>query len=421
MSPIKAQLFIGCICPLLIKRKSMKIKRIICILLTLLMIFSMTACQSKEETSASIEVPTKATESATETTKATEAVIEATLSEEDLNRFRVEESLAANSQTVTYNTPKEYEDALHKMDFTEYYGDMVRLTYNSGVHCLPQSLTYNDEVFRLEFDYLDYADPSDTRNDIAQLTPVSGWILYGKKNADSAANISDFNISENIGNTSFNPFDGWEEDVPYEAMFYQFFNVSSDTGTGDVINNAYYYPNTKNLYNLFNSNPGVNAIEPDILNRGTDTPFSYEFVDEVNWGVEITEDMTTLYPLKIWVENPSEAWLKNHTVDDGDAEDVYYDTSYEANMTFLEWIEKYGHSHDWDIIGNMALYNPVNWNVLTDGMYFVENADKPIDELVKIRGRFAYLELNDEVPEGFAFVQGSELPSDFQNIEVVIP
>lgn len=351
-------------------------KKFLCIVLTLVLIFSLTACRSQTEQAAEAIPETSVAAESLETEAvetASAETVPATLAEtiEESFVFDAEASLAENSKTVTYKTPKEYQEALHKMGFKEYRGDLIRQTMNSGVACKPISLTYNDQVFRMDFDYLDFADANDLNKLVAELKTVPGWSLYGMKNAPEAGNLSSYHPGD-YEQTDF--MDYAEADAEFSSDFASIQDYWMYDGSNAVTClSQYYYPDTGNLYNLVNvfDKSAASVSVPRILTLTEEelTMKDNGFVEVMDYGFEIKEGVDLRWAQIRYVDKDS---------------DMIVGFYYEAGMTMAEWAtSQYAHGSPWVVaLSGKALTYPHSHEDIIESQCFIENADRPIEEIL---------------------------------------
>ncbi len=496
-------------------------KKIICLILALLMVFSMAACQSGGETptptenAAAAETPT--TEAATQATELpTEAVGPIMPTEPAEPVGAAELSLAENSTTVTFDTSIEYDNALNKMGYIEVNGQHCTDRLQGAIPWQPTKLVYNDTYFRLDFEYSVWAPEEYHKMDmsIGEIYNSSydigtGWSLYGKRKAVGVENISRYQEENFVESNYFDrefPEAGFCLQrnfnlIPQEAFdelerLYAAGNHGASVGLFTYVQ-TYFFPGTGNLYNLAytyrNEDDCIN--EPDIfygnneelnskeklgsdefyhvlrnidykedtryarftmrcpaghkgghhevsyiyevgqtLEQACDSGYIFDW-ESVTGEAAITDaafgpccvvvdadkdirdlidetqtivakpignvSINNLHSLCLDFENPTQGvfeWWPDGA--------IY--TQYETGMTFLDWLQKYGHSHDWNIMGTIALYNPVNWDATKDGMYFIADVNKPFDEYVTFDSdNIAHITLTTSLPSGFAFVPAS--------------
>lgn len=183
-------------------------KKLIALLLAAAMLLSLTACggsaEPAETTPATTEPVVVETEAPTEapTEEPTEAPTEPRVAPVDFTPVdtttlpaptSVDELLenSEDTQTVHFDTLEEYEDLLWSLGFEE-----VRL---AGTHiglggvqgsCINSALTYNSEVFRLDFSYCLTTPTGETQ-------VQENWMMCGMK-ANARGNITNLNMMEYI-------------------------------------------------------------------------------------------------------------------------------------------------------------------------------------------------------------------------------
>ncbi len=350
-------------------------KKSFVLILTLLAALFLAACQEAPEakpepTPATTEVIAESPSPAADPTPSPTTA--------DDGRFRAEASLAENSTTVSFETFKEYQDALHEMGFTEYLGDAYRPTFNSGVVYRPFRLTYNDQVFKLEFDVRDFANPNESKNLMGELKTTKGWILYGMKNAAGPINVTDYNAAD------FDEVGSWDSiDVAPEmaTTFFRcvdtmFCNLDGIYPSQLVYLAQYYFLQNGNLYNLTYDmeDPLATLNIPEVVctHENAEGYPDYKFEENPKWEITIPEGVTELYGLDLFLGENKEHCIESY---------------YEPGMTVLEWLKSpYTTESDWVIFedGRTIAYRPYGWNPESDGLYCIANADRPIEELVTV-------------------------------------
>ena len=319
-------------------------KKIICFILVLAMAMSLVACGSAEKApEASVESP------ATQTTET--SVVEPTTPEEDETAVLAEQLLVANAETVIFDTLAEYEEKLHELGFAEFRADIWRATPDSAPALYPVELTFNDEVFRLTFNYNQYDYNSETEY------LEENWILYGMK-SDGAYNISDYR-DENYEN--YDIFDN--NSIPELAsdfvhqIDYSMYNLKDAAPEYLVMCSAYYYPNTSNLYNLvhkYDDAMGNIGAQPYVLAKTEE-----EVTMEVFWELNDMDASSSPVPMFIM-------WGPNNM-----------EYSYEPWMTLSDWVLSSYNVDGWTVHDDNTCRTP-------DGLYFVSPADVAIGSLETI-------------------------------------
>ena len=189
-------------------------KRIICTFLVIVMMLSLAACGKKVEppmetippvettvATEPVEEPTEEpteipTEPAREAPTDFESVAPATYPEP----MSVDEILenSEDTQTVSFETIEEYEDLLWEMGFKEVRLAGTHMVYNKTASCVPIALTYNSEVFRLDFSY------SLTENN-GETQVQENWMMCGMK-AQVRGNITNLDMVEYVPAQQLNMF-----------------------------------------------------------------------------------------------------------------------------------------------------------------------------------------------------------------------
>lgn len=344
----------------------MKIKKIICLSLSVLIIMAALTSCFKQPT------PTPATESTVASTdtavKTSPAVIEETVAETEpiienktIERFAdVEALLSEDSTTKTFQTAKQYQEFLHDMGFIEVDIDSYLVgiknpndSNDEGFKAfVPVDLTYNNEVFRLNFKYYD----DDLQGNVEL---EDGWALYGIKDATSALNISPFEDQDygivNVLNIN-EEFPNGKDYKNYCMEIYCDMYKLDDNGIPNDfdINISKYYHKTHNLYNTTRTcgNDMIPAT-PRILCR------SYE--DEM-----VLNDPYGDYAYSIFAENYETLAF----VFDGMDETFTFD----SYMTLYDWVFTKYNTDGWKAINEQTVCSP-------DGSILIENANQKIIDM----------------------------------------
>lgn len=280
-------------------------KKIICMLMAIVMLLSLVACGKDD-------VP--------ETTPDTEpAVTEAVVSPSP-----IEEALKSeDTQVVNLAKLDDYEAFIRSMGFGEFRADYWRPTADSEVAITLKDLTFNGEVFKLEFDYTGWDAATDgTYED-------NGWILYGTK-SDGPKNISEYN-DENMPNVDILDMNELFPDTSdyRHVVDYTLFDVQDEVMTDVVVVSAVYYPATGNLYNLvkvYGELPESYAA-PRVL---------FEDEEDVSiFGVKNSElEIVDGYPVE----------MAEFTINYGDKTETY---KYRVGMSLSNWAASELNTGDW--------------------------------------------------------------------------
>ena len=152
------------------------------------------------------------------------------------------DDILADSESVVFDTPEDYEAIIKGLGFTEVDLDTHRLMNADGTFGDPtatsQNLTYKDGYFRLEL--------SNYEQEINKET--DGWVLYGTK-ATEIADISGMDKDAYEFYDVFSYLEAFPEEYgEYNAEYidYSYFNVED----GYAVAKAVFFPETGNLYNL---------------------------------------------------------------------------------------------------------------------------------------------------------------------------
>lgn len=246
-----------------IERKN-AMKQFFCLLLAIVTAVSMASCAT-----APSEPVTETTTAPAATEPApTEPVFVPVGPEEEIPDGMIsdaEGALAQNATTVTFDTLEEYENFLRELGFIEVSLDTYRVNVDltdmsdhGEPACIPLRLTYKEDVFCLEFNYIneDYT--------LGVTTLDEGWKLYGTKNATAPFNISPMTgqgfeyleYSDSANDTfQFSPNKNYVRLGNYLFMNFEDPGTIPEGVSVEVMPTASqavwacYYPKTNNLYN----------------------------------------------------------------------------------------------------------------------------------------------------------------------------
>ena len=173
-----------------------------------------------------------------------------------------------NTITESYSTLQEYADKLAELGFTELY-------FGTD-YCKPESITYNDQAFRLEFSYFD-----DNHN------KEDKWTLYGVK-TDAKQNITKYSDEYLLAQEIAFSFDFLEgrasESVRRMSICPQITEIQSQNSLTNPSFAVYlysaYYPTSQTLYNCYRENATIDySYVPGILKTWNDVLSEY-FVEQ---------------------------------------------------------------------------------------------------------------------------------------------
>ena len=329
-------------------------KKVIAVVLVLTMALSLVACggnttQVEPSSSPTTETPVVETSAPPATETVTET--ESTEGIEDVPAM----------ETVSFNTLIEYEQKLHELGFTEFKADIWRPSRDSGPACIPTSLTYNDTMFKMEFNYK-VENPMTTELEI-----MEGWTLYGAKNQAAVANISDYKEAdyENVDAMDMTEASG---DVSgfVHMMDYMMYNLVDGVPEYLLACHAYHYATSQNLYNLVYKHAdamNMNGTVPYILAQS-------EF-DMTMQSVGGTEPLNV--ESETTVDEVETAVMK---IKRGD-EIVEY--VYEIGMTLIDWSKSSYNVDHWLIFNDGGCYSP-------DREYYIAPNDIDIGTIATVDG-----------------------------------
>ncbi len=320
-------------------------KKRICLVLALLMVFSMAACQSAPEAAN----PTASTE-AIETTAAQEEPVEtAPLIElESVVDQKLQEN---NAVTVTFDTHDEYEKVIYEMGFFDYIGLRYRYTMSDTQQRLfPKQLTYDGENFRYEFDYL--------LNEMDEDVLTEGWVLYGTT-SDEIIDLVPVPEDQIIEQHEFKL--GMSNDLFSKV------NCHYYTETSFIMKQIAYYQASKHLYTLVNvyerllDAPQIMDV-PRVLGDDTDAQYLQEEFELKKPVVFETIESDSGYLME--VGEFSLSW--------GGREERF---QFRRGMTLADWVSSSLNTGSWMAGPNSAIYS-YNYD------YVVLNSNRNIEELL---------------------------------------
>lgn len=314
-------------------------KNVFCIMLALLMMLSMVACG---------QTPDTPTETPVETPEST---VPPTVENTDANETVTYES-------ISFDNLMDYETKIHELGFKEFKIDIVRPAYNSGPACVPSHLEFNENDFKLYFDYYVLNDET------SELELVQGWTLYGRSGQTSATNFSDYKEAD------------YEYSDVYENTYmssdfvrqvdYSMYNMKNNAPEFLVSCTALYYPDSNNAYNLvykYEDALNINGIQPHLL-AADETEMETESMgafDDSYRPAEPETDAAELLVMKI---------------KRGDDIVEYY---YEAGMTLTDWAKTDYNIDHWMIYNDGGCYSP-------DYEYYVTPNDVDISTIETVDG-----------------------------------
>ena len=334
-------------------------KKLIALLLAVAMLLSLTACGGTIE-------PTQTTTAVTTESAMVADVETIPAATEETTYIGLAEEWLQSEDTVTvrFETPKEYEEFLHELGYTEfmlnYYVDMNF----TQLACVPISLTYNSKAFRFDFDY--WSNPVvNGATDFSRDVLKTGIVLYGTK-AESALNITHLNFEDYDVVLPMN----WIEMVAPKALMAMddcpqivmtdCFDMDEN---GNESNRAYhacnYYPFTGNLYNFVQT---ATSME----NAQYDSPRLLQ-----DWKEAIMD---------VWEakEIPHFSLVKSRLTNEGEIIPVYggytalsiTEYCFEEGMSLQDWAKSGYNLDGWRYIANDkggALYSPEKDYVIMAG------------------------------------------------------
>lgn len=235
-------------------------KKIIYYFLLIAVTGSLIACKAEEK--APIELQT-----ITATQPADVVVPESNDNVEPSVAIEADVLLQNNAQTTVFDTLAEYENKLHELGFIEFKADLWRDAPDAPPSLSPIELTYNDDAFKLIFDYTSY------HYETKEATTAKGWVLYGTK-ANAAINISnyrreDFDSYDILDMSELNS----ETTDFVHQIDYLMYRFGNDTPDTYVRCSSFYYADSGNVYNL--------AYEyKDVMNVTQGTPHVLAMIAE---------------------------------------------------------------------------------------------------------------------------------------------
>lgn len=228
-------------------------KRLCCLLLALMLLFSLAACGADTPEK---EVPQEnPTEAIVEETQAQPVVFEDSPIEQNLKN--------ENAQTLRSEDYQDYLNVLYSMGFVEFQVEYYKTSLESqNWPSVLREMTYSDDEFRLVLDYENYNEQT------GETEMIEGWVIYGTK-AEEIANVSGIK-AEDYGYCD--EFD-WYKEFPENDDGYRQWMEYTYNDPGMAICRAIYYPGTGNLYNIvkvFDSYPMYLTIPRMLLEQADD-------------------------------------------------------------------------------------------------------------------------------------------------------
>lgn len=312
-------------------------KKFSCFLLIIAVMCSLAACKDNEQAPIETQtiVPTPPVGSVSP--KPNEEVVSSA-------PLEVELLLQDNSQIVVFDTLIEYEQKLHELGFIEFKADLWRDTPDAPPSMSPIELTYNDDAFKLIFDYTSY------HSETNEATTAEGWVLYGTK-ADTAINISSYHSED------FDAYDALDMSVVnnestdfVHQIDYMMYKFKENNKATYVRCAAYHYPDTGNVYNL------VYKYE-DAMNVTQGAPHILAMIEEDIYA-NIDWDNSSNVHSPINTTLPSTFTLRC-----GDMDYLY---NYEVPMTVEEWVNDSNYNVDGWYISDGICLSPNNQYIITD-------------------------------------------------------
>lgn len=303
-------------------------KKIIALILALMIVASMAGCSQPVETPTTEPTVTEAPPTTEPIVEETEAPTEAPTELPAPPVPTVEELLQTDDvQTVKMDTIKQYIDKLNSLGFTEFTAPERNI--DNVNTCLPVSLTYNNQAFKLEFSYLGCVfDVNASYSEAIEPDRVDGWVLYGTK-SDSSQNVSEIKFDDYQYVDTLEDLPGRVTDVTksqeYFPQKYQnsCYNLDADGNITDWVYHASaYFPVSGNLYNFVHIAESPRAVSmdtPRILVDWDDYLMRY-------WKAQ------KLKTFRLGIVGAGMRW----TTDKLTCRNEYY---YEAGMTPYEWAE----------------------------------------------------------------------------------
>ena len=259
-------------------------KKLIALLLSLVTVFSVTACgsdtaQNPTTQAAEVTDATAPEETAAPTTQATEPVVETPTEETaalEETPVTAEELLQkAEATTVTGQSLQQYLELLHGLGYTEICHDFEEFPVYPESQCWKiLSLTYNDLALRLELEVYE-DDFSENGDYLGQTTKTV--TMYATK-AEGIGNITgmdpssyEYQEQEGYQNPRYTPTASMQKagNCPsYNVVFaFNFGDPEDPHFDGCAFLAELYYPTTGNLYNFVDTEENELSIIWDIPNN----------------------------------------------------------------------------------------------------------------------------------------------------------
>lgn len=315
-------------------------KKVFCVLLAFLLMMSMVACG--QSANSPTEVPNKEPEATTSPV----------MDDAEVNETTVYES-------AFFDNLMDYEAKIHELGFNEFKIDIYRPSYDSGPACVPSKLDFNQNEFKLYFDY--YVLNYETN----ELELIQGWTLYGRSNQTAATNFSDYK------ETDYEDVDICEnKDMSSDFVHqveYSMYNLKDGIPESLVSCTALYYPSSNNAYNLvyeYEDALNINGVRPTILASNADDMAMEsmgDFDDSYRPTAEPETDTAELLVMKI---------------QRGDDIVEYY---YEAGMTLTDWAKTDYNVDHWMIYNDGGCY-------ASDYEYYISPNNIAIEEIPTVDG-----------------------------------
>lgn len=326
------------------KRGENSMKRRKELLLLLLAAVLLSGCHKKTQS------PSETTVATVEETAPTEAATEPAyigIAEELL--------LREDTVTVSFNTAAEYEAFIRELGYSEFVLNYYAGNNFSELACKPLSLSYNDQVMRLDFSYIDH--PIVNRvTDLETEVLFEGWVMYGMK-ADEAMNITGLDFADYEWSHSFDWMDQVLpaatkklDHIPQMIQTECYDDDLQMNPTSWAYHASNYYPHTGNLYNFLyvaKSMDQIAANTPRVLLEWDEAlmeVWQHEGTPSFEFVVCRVEGDNKLVP-----GNPKHIYLTNTT------------GYFESGMTLKDWAES-AYNHDrWRYVNSEngpVLYSP---------------------------------------------------------------
>ena len=318
-------------------------KKVFCVLLAFLLMMTMVACG--QSVNSPTEVPNKEPEATT--SPAMDDVVD----DAGVNETTVYES-------ASFDNLMDYEAKIHELGFNEFKIDIYRPSYDSGPACVPSKLDFNQNEFKLYFDY--YVLNYETN----ELELMQGWTLYGRSNQTAATHFSDYE------ETDYENVDVYEnKDMSSDFVLqvdYSMYNIKDGIPESLVSCTALYYPSSNNAYNLvyeYEDALNINGVRPTILASNADD-MAMESMGDFDDSYRPAEPETDAAELLVM------------KIKRGDDIVEYY---YEAGMTLIDWSKSSYNVDHWLIFNDGGCYSP-------DREYYIAPNDIDIGTIAAVDG-----------------------------------